>query len=87
MTEVTEIRRSLIEQGQIRQAAPAAAPLGTRAPACMGGAWCRVEHGWKWNGPHGNGSTFARPGGDWDGRLLTEGEWFARWPGTTEIEP
>lgn len=47
----------------------AQAPLGTRAPALMGGAWCKVERGWKWNGPDGNGGTFPRPGGDWDGRL------------------
>jgi hypothetical protein len=50
-------------------------PLGTRAPAIMGGAWCRVERGWKWNGPDGNGGTFPRPGGDWNGRLLTPEEW------------
>lgn len=86
MAEPDEFRRNLIEQGQARQMALAAAPLGTRAPACMGGAWCRVERGWKWNGPEGSGGTFPRPGGDWDGRLLTAGEWNARWlaPGAAE---
>lgn len=42
------------------------APLGTKAPAIMGGHWERVEGGWKWC----TGSTFPRPGGDWDGRLI-----------------
>lgn len=45
-------------------------PIGTRAPSIMGGAWCRNERGWKWNGPTGNGGTYPRPGGNWDGRLL-----------------
>lgn len=45
------------------------APVGTVAPAVMGGHWYRTEHGWKWNGPDGSGSTFERPGGDWTGRL------------------
>lgn len=48
----------------------AIAPLGTRAPAFNGGAWCKVESGWKWNGPDGNGSIFPRPGGDWNGDLV-----------------
>jgi hypothetical protein len=51
------------------------APIGTRAPAIMGGAWCKVERGWKWNGPDGNGSTFPSPGGDWDGRLVSPEDW------------
>jgi hypothetical protein len=42
------------------------APLGTRAPAIGGGYWERVRNGWKWC----TGSTFPRPGGDWDGRLI-----------------
>lgn len=42
------------------------APVGTKAPAIMGGAWTRTELGWKWNG----GSTFHRPGGDWNGKLI-----------------
>jgi len=46
------------------------APLGTRAPAFNGGTWCKVENGWKWNGPDGNGSIFPRPGGDWNGDLV-----------------
>lgn len=50
------------------------APLGTLAPAIMGGAWCRVIHGWQWNGHAENtnmrGSTFPRPGGDWTGELI-----------------
>mgnify|MGYP003337853327 FL=1 len=55
-----------------------AAPLGTRAPAFMGGAWCKVANGWKWNGPDGNGGTFPRPGGDWDGRLISAEDWQKR---------
>jgi hypothetical protein len=50
------------------------APVGTRAPAIMGGRWYKTEQGWKWNGPNGSGSTFPRPGGDWDGRLIYPGE-------------
>ncbi|WP_158534264.1 hypothetical protein [Paracidovorax avenae] len=46
------------------------APLGTKAPSAEGGAWCKTAKGWKWNGPGGHGSTFPRPGADWDGRLL-----------------
>lgn len=46
------------------------APLGTKAPATIGGHWCRVPGGWKWNGPGGNGGTFPRPGGDWNGQLI-----------------
>lgn len=42
------------------------APLGTKAPSITGGWWVRVEQGWKW----WIGSTFPRPGGDWDGRLI-----------------
>lgn len=50
------------------------APIGTRAPADGGGAWCRVERGWKWNGPNGSGGTFPNPGGDWNGKLIAPGE-------------
>jgi hypothetical protein len=46
-------------------------PIGTRAPAIGGGHWYRTAAGWKWNGPDGCGDTFPRPGGDWDGRLIT----------------
>jgi hypothetical protein len=48
------------------------APVGTLAPAFNGGAWCKTERGWKWNGhvPNGGGSTFPRPGGDWTGKLV-----------------
>lgn len=42
------------------------APLGTKAPAIGGGAWTKTERGWQWNG----GSTFPRPGGDWNGHLI-----------------
>lgn len=42
------------------------APLGTKAPSLNGGHWTRVEQGWKWC----TGSTFPRPGGDWNGRLI-----------------
>ncbi len=49
------------------------APIGTLAPAIGGGHWCRVENGWKWNGPNGSGSTFPNPGGDWNGRLANPG--------------
>lgn len=46
------------------------APVGTKAPAFGGGAWCKMKSGgWKWNGPSGFGGTFPSPGGDWDGRL------------------
>lgn len=51
------------------------APLGTKAPAYGGGHWIRVEHGWKWC----TGSTFPRPGGDWNGKLIP--------PQRTESEP
>lgn len=54
------------------------APIGTLAPAIMGGAWRKVQHGWQWNGHHENprmrGSTFPRPGGDWTGELIYQGE-------------
>jgi len=50
---------------------PGNAPEGTRAPAIMGGAWCKMENGgWKWNGPDGCGGTFPNPGGDWTGELI-----------------
>ena len=42
------------------------APMGTKAPAIMGGHWVRVPLGWKWC----NGATFPRPGGDWNGKLI-----------------
>ena len=42
------------------------APNGTKAPAIGGGHWERVDRGWRWI----RGSTFPRPGGDWDGRLI-----------------
>lgn len=42
------------------------APIGTRAPAIMGGSWIKTEHGWKWC----TGATFPRPGGDWTGELV-----------------
>lgn len=51
------------------------APLGTRAPCVMGGAWCKVQLGWKWNGPGGSGGTFPRPGGSWVGRLMSPEDW------------
>jgi hypothetical protein len=48
------------------------APLGTKAPSFNGGAWMKTERGWQWNGgTRSPGSTFPRPGGDWDGRLIT----------------
>jgi hypothetical protein len=43
------------------------APLGTIAPAIGGGHWRRTERGWQWGT---NGSTFPRPGGDWNGDLI-----------------
>ena len=46
------------------------APVGTKAPAIMGGAWCKMDRGWKWNGPDGTGGTFPRPGGDWTGEFI-----------------
>ncbi len=45
-------------------------PVGTKAPAIMGGHWYRVERGWKWNGPNGSGDTFPTPGGDADGTVI-----------------
>lgn len=62
-----------LQQASTAQAEPAKepltlenAPLGTKAPAFNGGHWERVEHGWKWC----TGSTFPRPGGDWNGNLI-----------------
>jgi hypothetical protein len=46
------------------------APVGTKAPAIMGGHWYKTERGWKWNGPNGTGGTFPRVGGDWTGKLI-----------------
>ncbi len=47
------------------------APPGTKAPSFGGGAWMKTERGWQWNGgTRSPGSTFPRPGGDWDGRLI-----------------
>jgi|ERR1035437_944130 hypothetical protein len=43
------------------------APIGTLAPAIMGGAWVKTDHGWKCNN---TGGTFPRPGGDWNGKLI-----------------
>lgn len=43
-----------------------AAPIGTKAPAIMGGHWIKTAGGWKWF----CGSTFPRPGGDWTGGLV-----------------
>jgi hypothetical protein len=47
------------------------APLGTKAPAFNGGAWVKVENGWRWNAdkPY-PGDTFPRPMGDWTGKLI-----------------
>lgn len=45
-------------------------PVGTKAPAIMGGRWYRTERGWKWNGPDGSGGTFPTPGGDSDGTVI-----------------
>jgi hypothetical protein len=43
------------------------APIGTKAPAIMGGHWVKVrENGWQWC----TGATFPRPGGDWTGQLI-----------------
>lgn len=42
------------------------APIGTKAPSCIGGYWIKTERGWKWN----TGSTFPCPGGDWSGELI-----------------
>ena len=47
------------------------APLGTKAPADMGGAWVKTERGWQWNAhTQWPGNTFPRPGGDWTGKLI-----------------
>lgn len=42
------------------------APIGTRAPAVMGGHWTKTARGWKWC----TGATFPSPGGDWNGKLI-----------------
>jgi hypothetical protein len=39
-------------------------PLGTMAHSCTGGHWLKMDLGWKWNGPEGNGGTFPTPGGN-----------------------
>jgi hypothetical protein len=76
------IRRFRAQGGNTNDSAPLAqqaaapiltlenAPIGTTAPADGGGRWYRVAHGWKWNGPDGNGGVFPRPGGDWNGKLI-----------------
>ena len=71
------LRRLLQEFVDKLPPAPAAAPLtvesapvGTRAPAIMGGHWYKTQRGWKWNGPDGSGGVFPRPGGDWTGKLI-----------------
>ncbi|MDT0138062.1 hypothetical protein [Acidovorax sp. PRC11] len=56
------------------------APIGTKAPCAGGGAWCKTAKGWKWNGPGGHGSTFPRPGAEWDGRLLPPSGTLSRAP-------
>lgn len=45
-------------------------PIGTFAPSFTGGGWYKTPRGWKWGVPGASGSTFPRPGGDWDGRLI-----------------
>lgn len=45
-------------------------PVGTKAPAIMGGHWYRTATGWKWNGPFGSGGDFPTPGGDNDGTVV-----------------
>lgn len=42
------------------------APIGTRAPAVMGGHWTKTARGWRWC----TGATFPSPGGDWNGKLI-----------------
>lgn len=64
-------------------------PVGTKAPAIMGGRWYRTAHGWKWNGPDGSGGTFPTPGGDNDGTVILPPNVTAQpcrsgWLGTTE---
>ncbi|MEN2425966.1 hypothetical protein AA0N74_07990 [Chromobacterium vaccinii] len=78
--ENAEVQKQALRE--MLQAAPAApqaavvalnienAPIGTKAPAIMGGYWYRTDRGWKWNGPEGSGGTFPRPGGDWNGDLI-----------------
>lgn len=45
------------------------APLGTKAPAMIGGYWVKVTNGWQWP----MGSIYPRPGGDWTGELIYPG--------------
>ena len=42
-------------------------PLGTKAHACTGGWWTRVERGWRWGS---RGDVFPTPGGDACGRCI-----------------
>ncbi len=55
---------------------PDTAPVGTIAPAIMGGHWYKTERGWKWNGPEGSSGTFPRPGGDWSGKLIVPADYY-----------
>lgn len=49
-------------------------PIGTKASAVMGGYWYKVQRGWKWNGPDGNGGVFPNPGGDAAGDVIVPEE-------------
>lgn len=55
------------------------APLGSVAPSMFGGAWFKIDRGWQWNGHcnHG-GSTFSKPGGDWNGQILSLKEYLSQ---------
>ena len=45
-------------------------PLGTKAHSITGGAWTRVERGWKWGSLDGIGGVFPTPGGDAIGKCI-----------------
>jgi len=42
-------------------------PIGTKAPAIMGGYWIKRVNGWQWNE---TGGTFPRPGADNSGTVI-----------------
>lgn len=44
-------------------------PIGTVAGSTNGGAWTRINAGWKWGKPAGSGGVFPTPGGDASGNI------------------
>lgn len=58
------------------------APIGSKALCEGGGFWCRVQRGWKWNGPDGNGRTLPAPGDGWTGNITAP-----KFPPSADGEP